>query len=427
MEEYNREKTVIELSAANTQQGLPDFYAQLELPADALTIYDTLQKLRAVDRNVGLDIHVINSPFLPELTDTVIDGANINELNILAGQLEALYQDDYDALQKMNALFRYNKESGLYDDGVPLSDLINMTFDLDGVNCYKFIDNSEELGSMVVDGEIDERFSDVSDDILNLIDRKKVGLDQMRKDKGIFYEGNYYTTAGYEIPKVHTSVTQADKLYSNPQAAFRLQISGRSRIGKYAGIRREITLPVNRAEADKLAQECGEKRIEDCLAVHAETAIPQIRLQTYKGFEDFAKLNAIAKAFMSMSEHQRMTFKAVLQNEKPKTLDDVIDRARNIDAYELETSACAEPDFYKLYLLHHLETRVDPKWLDGIAAGDEEQHLLRQLKAAVTDYGIISSENKPLYRIVPYDSQDEDEEIQQTNFSEDQNMKMGGM
>ena len=464
MEEYNREKTVIELSAANTQQGLPDFYAQLELPADDLTIYDTLQKLRAVDRNVGLDIYVINSPFMPELTDTVIskgtkkdifcgaaqdsnsrktkrpqgattrivpcghalDGANINELNILAGQLEALYQDDYDALQKMNALFRYNKESGLYDDGVPLCDLINMTFDLDGVNCYKFIDNSEELGMIVVDGEIDERFSDVSDDILDLIDRKKVGLDQMRKDKGIFYEGNYYTTAGYEIPKVHTSVMQADKLYSNPQAAFRLQISGRSRIGKYAGIKRELTLPVDRTEADRLAQECGEKRIEDCLVVNAESAIPQIRLQTYKGFEDFSKLNAIAKAFMSMSEHQRMAFKAVLQREQTRTLDDVIDRARNIDAYELESSAYAEPDFYKLYLMHHLETRFDPKWLDGIVSNDTEQELLRRLNAAVTDYGIISSENKPLYRIVPYDSQDEDEEIQQTDC-EDQNMKMGGM
>ena len=100
MEEYNREKTVIELSAANIQQGLPDFYAQLELPADDLTIYDTLQKLRSVDRNVELDIHVINSPFLPELTDTVIDGANIHELNILAGQLEALYQENRDVLQK---------------------------------------------------------------------------------------------------------------------------------------------------------------------------------------------------------------------------------------------------------------------------------------------------------------------------------------
>ena len=426
MEEYNRDKTVIELSAENTQHGLPDFYAQLELPADDLTIYDTLQKLRAVDRNVRFDIHVINSPFLPELTDTIIDGANINELNILAGQLEALYQDDYDALQKLNALFRYNKESGLYDDGVPLCDLINTTFDLDGVDRYKFIANFEELGRMVVDGDIDERFSDLSDDILELIDCKKVGLDQMRKDKGIFYEGSYYATAGYEIPKVHTSVTQADKLYSVPQVAFRLQISGRTRIGKYAGIKRELSLPVDHDEADRLAQECGERRIEDCHVVHTETAIPQIRLQTYRSLEDFSKLNAIAKAFMSMSEHQRMTFKAVLQNEQPRTLDDVIDRARNIDAYELETSACAEPDFYKLYLLHHLETRVDPKWLDGIAAGDEEQHLLRQLKAAVTDYGVVSSENQSLYRIVPYDCQDEDEEFQQDN-SEDQKMIIGGM
>ena len=321
---------------------------------------------------------------------------------------------------------RPQKESGLYDDGVPLCDLINTTFDLDGVDRYKFIANFEELGRMVVDGEIDERFSDLSDDILELIDCKKVGLDQMRKDKGIFYEGSYYTTVGYEIPKVHTSVTQADKLYSAPQAAFRLQISGRTKIGKYAGIKRELSLPVDHDEADRMAQECGENRIEDCHVVHTETAIPQIRLQTYRGFEDFAKLNAIAKAFMSMSEHQRMTFKAVLQNEQPRTLDDVIDRARNIDAYELETSACAEPDFYKLYLLHHLETRVDPKWLDGIAAGDEEQHLLRQLKAAVTDYGVVSSENQPLYRIVPYDCQDEDEEFQQDN-SEDQKMIIGGI
>ena len=65
------------------------------MPADDLTIYDTLQKLRAVDRDIRLEINVINSPFLPELTDTRIDGASINELNILSEQLEALYQDDY--------------------------------------------------------------------------------------------------------------------------------------------------------------------------------------------------------------------------------------------------------------------------------------------------------------------------------------------
>ena len=402
MEEYNREKTVIELTAENTQYGFPEFYAQLELPADDLTIYDTLQKLRAVDRDTEVEINVINSPFLPDLTDTRIDGASINELNILAEQLELLYRDDFNALQKMNALFLYNKESGAYEDGVPMSELINMTFDLDNVVCHPFIDNPEELGYMIIDGGIDKKLSELPDEIRSLLDRKAVGLEQMKQDKGIFFEGSYYTTAGYEIPKVHTSQPHPDAVYSNLQAAFCLQISGKTKIGKYAGIKREVTLPIDRTEADRLAQECGEKRIEDCLVVHVETAIPQIRVQTYKGFEDFARLNAIAKAFMSMSEHKRMTFKAVLQREDPRTLDDVIERARKIDAYELETSANAEPDFYKLYLMYHLESRFDPKWIEPIVADEAEQQLLRQLKSVVTDYGVVSSANAPLYRLIPY-------------------------
>ena len=121
--------------------------------------------------------------------------------------------------------------------------------------------------------------------------------------------------------------------------------------------------------------------------------------------------DAIAKAFMSMSEHKRMTFKAVLQRENPRTLDDVIDRARNIDAYELETSAYAEPDFFKLYLMYHLESRFDPKWIEPIVADEAEQQLLRQLKAAVTDYGVVSSANSPLYRLVPYYEPDESYEL----------------
>ena len=386
MEEYNREKTVIELTAENTQYGFPEFYAQLELPADDLTIYDTLQKLRAVDRD-------------------------INELNILAEQLELLYRDDFNALQKLNALFLYNKKSGAYEDGVPMSELINMTFDLDNVVCHPFIDNPEELGYMIIDGGIDEKLSELPDDIRNLLDRKAVGLEQMKQDKGIFFEGSYYTTAGYEIPKVHTSQPHPDAVYSNLQAAFCLQISGKTKIGKFAGIKREVTLPIDRTEADRLAQECGEKRIEDCLVVHAETAIPQILVQTYQRFDEFTKLNAIAKAFMSMSEHQRMTFKAVLQREDPRTLDDVIDKARNIDAYELETSAYAEPDFYKLYLMYHLESRFDPEWIKPIVADEAEHQLLRQLKAAVTDYGVVSSANAPLYRLVPYYEPDESYEL----------------
>ncbi len=45
MEEYNREKTVIELIAENTQYGFPEFYTQIELQEDDLTLYDTFDSI----------------------------------------------------------------------------------------------------------------------------------------------------------------------------------------------------------------------------------------------------------------------------------------------------------------------------------------------------------------------------------------------
>ena len=126
----------------------------------------------------------------------------------------------------------------------------------------------------------------------------------------------------------------------------------------------------------------------------------------------------IRKANIAKARESRKANAARIANlekilsEKGITLDEVIDRARNIDAYELESSAYAEPDFYKLYLMHHLETRFDPKWLDGIVSNDTEQELLRRLNAAVTDYGIVSSKNQPLYRIVPYDEPEKYELIE---------------
>ena len=44
-----------------------------------------------------------------------------------AEKLEELYRDDYNSLEKLNALFLYRKEQGFYEDGVSLLELINMT------------------------------------------------------------------------------------------------------------------------------------------------------------------------------------------------------------------------------------------------------------------------------------------------------------
>ena len=142
--DYRTDKTVTELCAVNPLNR-KYFYSQLELPASDGAVYDALQKARAVGRDKEIDISVINSPYLPELADTLIDGINIWELNMLAEKLEELYRDDYSSLEKLNALFLYRKEQGFYEDGVSLSELINMTYGLENVARYNGIENAESV------------------------------------------------------------------------------------------------------------------------------------------------------------------------------------------------------------------------------------------------------------------------------------------
>ena len=66
MDDYNQNKTVIELSTDSPINN-SYFYGVLELPATDGKIYDTMQKIRATDRELQYyGIEVVNSPYVPE-------------------------------------------------------------------------------------------------------------------------------------------------------------------------------------------------------------------------------------------------------------------------------------------------------------------------------------------------------------------------
>ena len=221
--DYRTDKTVIEFCTVNPLNR-KYFYSQLELPASDGAVYDALQKARAVERDKEIDISVINSPYLPELADTLIDGINIWELNMLAEKLEELYRDDYSSLEKLNALFLYRKEQGFYEDGVSLSELLNMTYGLENVACYSGIESTESLGEMLIDQRMTDGIVKVTDQNAYYLDKKQVAQTRMLQKKGIFYEGSYYETADFKIPNVYKSDEQPKKDYSDLKSAFRLLI-----------------------------------------------------------------------------------------------------------------------------------------------------------------------------------------------------------
>ena len=402
--DYRTDKTVIEFCTVNPLNR-KYFYSQLELPASDGAVYDALQKARAVGRDKEIDISVINSPYLPELADTLIDGINIWELNMLAEKLEELYRDDYSSLEKLNALFLYRKEQGFYEDGVSLSELLNMTYGLDNVICYSKIENTESLGEMLIDQRMTDGIVEVTDQNAYYLDKKQIAQTRISQKKGLFYEGNYYETADFKMPNIYKPDEQQKKDYSDLKSAFRLLMMFGNSEEKW------VDFPTEKRE------------FENCKCIGYETAIPQIKSAYFYETENFTKLNAIAKAFMAMSERQRVAFKAVLQAEKISDLDEVIETAKNVSDYEIEPYAYAEPDFFQSYIMHFLDSRFDTAWLYDTLSDTADQMLLKKLNAKFSDYGIISARNQPLYSIVPFDEPNESDEI---DCEEVNKMNLGG-
>ena len=227
----------------------------------------------------------------------------------------------------------------------------------------------------------------------------------MLQKKGIFYEGNYYETADFKMPNVYKPDEQPKKNYGDLKSVFRLLMMFGNSEEKW------VDLPTEKRE------------FENCRCIGYETAIPQIKSAYFYETENFTKLNAIAKAFMAMSERQRVAFKAVLQAEKISDLDEVIETAKNISDYEIEPYAYAEPDFFQSYIMHFLDSRFDTAWLYDTLSDTADQMLLKKLHAKFSDYGIISARSQPLYCPVPFDEPDESNEI---DCEETNKMNLGG-
>lgn len=94
-------------------------------------------------------------------------------------------------------------------------------------------------------------------------------------------------------------------------------------------------------------------------------------MNTKERIEAFNKAFAPFYMMFEMSPRDQVQFKAVLEAEKPADIDGVIDIAENMWRYDSFGFATDESEFFKHYLLHHLDTRFDPQWLDLINAYNE--------------------------------------------------------
>ena len=335
----------IELSA-ESEVGSGYYYASLELPASREQIRDAQQKARWTDSTTQLrTIGVTSCAVIPNLVFARLDTTSIDEMNFLAHRLESM-----DASERLiyHGLYQHLCKDEEFADPLSVNDLINMTYGLDSVMVASNVTNLKELGQFVIDNELNENVNAIPEDSVYLIDLEKLGRLQQSVDSGIFI-GNLYIVAGdFEMPQVYDGVN----LPEMPEVQGIPEII--EKLAEYAG---------SQEEADELT-----------------------------------------KRYAEMTDDHQMLFKAVLEAEDINSASVALERMDQLHRYTLAHFE-SEPDtFFKEYLLHHLDTRFDPKWLDTMVAGIEGQTLLERLGAKQTSYGILSAPGHPLFELVTHDA-----------------------
>lgn len=410
-------KTITVEMAAGGYLGEEMFFATLTLPAQSYEIQDTFQKLRLTSsRDANPRMEVCCCEILPELTDVRLDSPSVQEMNFLAQRLAQL--SDSEAIALRGVWKRLEKE-GLLEEPVRAMDLINMTYGLDTVMIAANVRNNYELGEFVLNGDLDDDLIHLSDRMVELLDLDAVGREYRINQAGEFV-GQHYVVAGeYQLQQVYDGIHIPAQEQKTP-FVFRLQIAESPVDDSMENLSTAewISLPIDRDEADRIAGLHNERCIEDCYYYGFESAIPQITEQHYGDMLSFVRLNRLAAEIARMKPSEQVKLKAVLEHEKPVTLEAVQDVVDHLGEYLLDNRIGDADSYFKEYLLRHLDARFDARWLDGLAVCTEGTNLMQRLGAAETDYGIVSARGGQLYTLVPF----EQEQVQEETMK----MTMGG-
>lgn len=410
-------KTMTIEMAAGGYIGEEKYFATLKLPAKPHEIQDACHKLRITqNRDTNLRMEVCSCEILPELTDILLDSPSMEEMNFLAQRLAQL--SDSEAIALRGVWQRLDK-AGYLEEPVRAMDLINMTYGLENVMVASCVSNDRDLGEFVLENDLDEDIANLPDEMVEMLDQEAVGQRHRESEGGVFIGYHYVVAGEYQLHQIYDGVRLPAQEQEKP-FVFRLQVaeSPVNDSTETMGTAEWISLPIDRDQADRIAQKHNEGCIEDCAFYGFESIIPQITAEHYGDMLSFVRLNRLAQEIAQMKPSEQVKLKAVLEHEKPGTMEAVQEVVDHLREYQLDNRIGDADSYFKEYLLRHLDARFDARWLDGLAVCTEGANLMQRLGAAETDYGIVSARGGQLYALIPF----EQEQVQEKAME----MTMGG-
>ena len=376
-------------------------YASLDMPASENEIKDALQRARLSDATTYREYRIYNCDHFPMLSDNQLDTTTLEELNFLARRLDSLDETERKVLKAITPRVLKGMQEG---NLVSVKDLINLTYGLDKVSVAENVHDFVELGELAIESEALKWIENVPEEEREFLDRYRIGRQVHDIDGGAFVEGIYVVASEYRFQEIYDGEELPVEGISIPlrETAFRLELvkEPTNETEDVVETNNWLGLPIDKEEANERAKDYDHERIEDCVYLGFESSVPQIDSSHFGDMHDFDKLNCLAEMMLQMSPSDQVKFKAVLSAEEPQKIEEILDVARNLDRYEIATQIEYPYQFFKSYMVRHMDATLDARWLDTVFSRREGEELLKRLGAKQTPYGIVSARDKGLYEPV---------------------------
>lgn len=347
-----------------------------KFPMTTFEIEDVLDKLKQRESVVRFEISEYDNMELPTSICGKEFSADIYRLNLFAERLEKL---EFTEMTAFKSLLASNPECDF-------EDMLLMTYGLDSVMVYP-CQSCYELGETVIENEMMPELESCSDEILELLDREKIGSLFQERDGGQFIDGCYCVTSGYEPPDINIEIGRPEPCF------FRLLVAPNSEKREQA---HWVTLPFDMEKHLYLSEmKCLEFR----------SSLPKIRKKSFNKVIDMKALNQFSEKLSELSHNDFVKLKAVMETENIHDIAHCIECAEHLDEYQFDQSVQDYNEFGREYLSRNLPTNFDVSALEDMNLYDFSMKILAQTGGEVTSYGAISGRGQELYSALTVQSE----------------------
>lgn len=368
-----------------------------KFPMTVFEMEDVLDKLKQKESVVRFEISEHDNMEFPFALCRRDFSADIYRLNLFAERIENLNSSEMTAFK---SLLKAKPDSDF-------EDILKMTYGLDSVMFYP-CSGCRELGETVIENEMMPELEGWSDEILQLLAPEKVGQLMQKRDCGVFIDGHYCVTSGYEPPDINIEIGRPESCF------FRLLVVPEDEKIEQA---KWISLP---CEKEDLSE------VYNGICLDFQSSLPMITEEYFSDMKLIDELNYLAQKLSELSKTDFVKLKAVMEAENKHEIYEAFYCIRDLNEYEFDINVSDQSEFGRAYLTRNLPENFDISMLESVDLFDFGQGILSHNHGEVTSYGAISGRGQELYSaltVQPEQQIDEDfEEDMEENFEPEMGM-----